>query len=304
MPKLGAVRVEIMNGDPDSSAICNGRSAIPSRATYESMCSFSVTEAGANGKSVFLETLLGMLGEYARPINSEILMAKFGESHPTGIASLFGARLVTAVEIEEGRRWAESTVKGLTGGDRISARRMREDFWTFNPTHKLWIAGNHKPDVRGTDDGIWRRFHMIPFPVSFKGRENKGLPEKLRDEFPGILNWAVHGCLVWQRQGLFPPPAVTRATEEYREEQDMLGAFIAERCERGEGFEVSRSALRRAYEPWCREYGAYPLPARQFNSALRERGFAEIKSKKWQGSQNAEQGWRGLRVASSTPLPN
>jgi P4 family phage/plasmid primase-like protien len=152
---------------------------------------------GANGKTTMTNTALEMMGDYGQQAAPDLLLAKRG-SHPTELADLFGARLVASVEVEDGRRLAESLVKQLTGGDRIKARRMREDFWEFAPTHKVFLAANHKPVVRGTDHAIWRRIKLVPFDVVIpKGEQDSRLPKKLRAELPGILAWAVHGCLEW-----------------------------------------------------------------------------------------------------------
>src|SRR5207237_1181559 len=156
-----------------------------------------------------------------------------GDAHPTERADLFGKRLVVCNETEEGRRLAEALVKDLTGGDRIRARRMREDFWEFAPTHKIILCTNHKPKIRGTDHAIRRRVRLVPFTAAIADhQEDKRLPEKLRAELPGILGWCVRGCLEWQRQGLGMPDVVKAATEGYRSEQDLLDAFIIECCVR------------------------------------------------------------------------
>lgn len=171
---------------------------------------------GANGKSTFIGTLLAMLGsDYAIKAPSDLLLAK-QDTHPTERADLFGKRLVACVEVEDGRRLAESLVKELTGGDRVRARRMREDFWEFPATHKIWLAANHKPTVRGIDLGIWRRIKLLPFTVVIPDdQQDKDLPVKLLDELPGILAWAVEGCRQWLVDGLREPACVRSATGDY-----------------------------------------------------------------------------------------
>lgn len=227
--------------------------------------------SGANGKSTFLNTLLDLLGpDYAMKAAPELLMARGGESHPTERADLFGMRLVITNEIEEGRRLSESLVKDITGGDAIRARRMRENFWQFKPTHKIIMAGNHKPIVKGNDEGIWRRIKLVPFTRSFsKAEQNRELPALLLLERSGILNWALAGCREWLDEGLTDPQAIVDATAEYRGESDVLGNFIAERCETGQAWHrVRASALYANYRKWCEEIGEREMSQKRFGSLL------------------------------------
>jgi len=176
---------------------------------------------GANGKSTFCELLLKQMGpDYSMKAPPDLLMAKRGESHPTERADLFGKRFVGCIETAAGRKMAEALVKELTGGDRVRARRMREDFWEFAPTHHVWLVSNYKPTVVGTDHGIWRRIKLIPFEVVIPDDEqDKKLSSKLEAELSGILNWAIEGCLEWQRDGMQEPEIVSEATKEYRTER-------------------------------------------------------------------------------------
>lgn len=169
---------------------------------------------GANGKTTLLNALMNVLGrDYAMQASRDLLLVKRGESHPTELAALFGKRLVVATETDDGRRLAEGAVKQLTGSDKVLARRMREDFWEFDPTHKVLLATNHKPEVRGTDHAIWRRLRLIPFDIVIPDAEqDKMLPKKLEAELKGILAAAVQGCLEWQRLGLGLPDEVKQAT--------------------------------------------------------------------------------------------
>ncbi len=235
---------------------------------------------GANGKSTFLNTLLAMLGEdYSAKAPTDLLLAK-KSAHPTELTLLWGRRLVACVEAESGRRLAEAAVKEMTGGDKITARRMREDFWSFNPSHKLWLAANHKPIVRGTDHGIWRRIKLIPFTVTIpKERQDKQLPEKLLAELPGILNWAVKGCTEWQADGLDEPEEVTGATAEYRQEQDVLGRFVEECCVVDPAAKAQATPLYQAYRAWCEANGEHALNLTNFGTELTERGFEKGKSR-------------------------
>jgi P4 family phage/plasmid primase-like protien len=214
------------------------------RAYLQRLCGYALTGVikdhimpvaygtGANGKSTILGAVLGVMGtDYAMKAPPDLLMTKHSETHPTEPADLLGKRLVVAIETEDGRRLNETMVKELTGGDRIRARRMREDFWEFEPTHKIIMATNHKPIVRGTDLGIWRRLVLVPFTVRVEGAQAiKDMPEKLKAEYSGILAWMVRGCLDWQKNGLGAPEAVASATRTYRDEQDLMGDFLADEC--------------------------------------------------------------------------
>lgn len=239
--------------------------------------------AGANGKSVFTTIVMALLGgDYAMRAAPELLMAKGNDTHPTERADLFGKRLVISNEIEAGKRLNESLVKDLTGGDNIRARRMREDFWEFRPTHKVWIVGNHKPVIRGTDNGIWRRVKLIPFARIFKPEEqDKELPAKLLRELSGILNWALSGCIEWQAEGLIDPPAVARATAEYREEQDIVAAFIEDKCVVLETAKVRAGQLYDAFRDWSEASGERAIGKNTFGEEIAKRFERRASNGKW-----------------------
>lgn len=233
---------------------------------------------GANGKTTMVETWQHVLGDYSVTANPALLMAKAGDSHPTERATLHSRRLAVCSETEEGRALAEVTLKQLTGGDSISARFMRMDEFTFSPTHKLVMSTNHRPRVRGTDNGVWRRIHLVPFNVTIPEDErDTALPEKLRAEAPGILRWLIEGCLTWQRIGLQPPAAVRAATAEYRQDEDAIAQFIADRCYvspgRSDTVRIKAGDLFHTYRKWCEETGQREVSQRSFGTALTERGF-------------------------------
>lgn len=250
--------------------------------------------SGANGKSTLMETLLAMLGDYGRHSDPELLLAKGGDTHPTGVADLMGARLVVSSEIEEGRRLAEATVKQLTGGDRIKARYMRQDFFEFTPTHKLFLHANHRPIVRGTDHAIWRRLRLVPFTVTIeRSDQDPHLAARLTNELPGILNWAIQGCRDWIAGGLTEPLAVSTATDDYRAEMDVLGAFIEDRCVAQPAAVVSSDHLYKAYSDWCDENGEFAVNVRRFGMSLTERGYERKRRKptnRWH--------WYGIGLAA------
>lgn len=237
--------------------------------------------SGANGKSTCLNAVQEVFGEYAMQAPPELLTLKHGPSHPTELAALMGARCVLSVEVEEGRRLAETLVKQLTGRDSISARYMRQDFFTFEPTHTVFMAANHKPIVKGTDGAIWRRIKLIPFEVVIPESErDPGLQEKLRGELPGILAWAVRGCLEYQRSGLGEPPAVRAATEDYRADMDILAAFIDEDCVTAPGVWIKFADLYQGYVNWCQRSGVTAESKREFGNRLTERGYSPAKGAK------------------------
>ncbi len=252
---------------------------------------------GANGKSTYIATTRAMMGDYAVTAPRGLLFRSRGERHPTELTVLFGARFVACAEIEEGRAFDEGLVKDLTGGDEISARRMAEDFWSFAPTHKLFIAGNHRPSVRGDDEGIWRRIRLIPWTVTIPPEERDPLlVDKLRDELPGILAWAVRGCLEWQASGLGEPVEVTKATADYRDESDLVGEFFRLRCVfGGKGDVETRKLLRAVYTEWCEENGFRPVDAKTFARKLRDRGVADATKRDGLKFLDA---WRGVRLLS------
>jgi putative DNA primase/helicase len=230
---------------------------------------------GGNGKSVLLGVAAGIFGDYAMTAPIDLFLASRGEQHPTGLAGLRGARLVTAIETEERRRWAESKIKALTGGDRVTARFMRQDYFEFIPQFKLVIAGNHKPGLRGVDEAIRLRMHLVPFIVTIPAEErDEQLPERLEAEWPAILGWMIRGCLEWQREGLAAPEAVLAATDAYLEAEDSLALWLGECCE-GEtlGWESS-TALWKSWKAWAETAGEYPGSQKRLSEILKDRGFA------------------------------
>ena len=271
----------IMGGDANLSNFLQRAAGYSATGSVGEECMFFLYGAGGNGKSKFLGALQHALGEYAKSVAPELLVEKKGDAgHPTEIADLFGARFTPTIETEDGKRFAESLFKLLTGGDKIKARRMREDFWQFDPTHKFWLAANHKPVIRGTDTGIWRRIHLVPFEVTIPPAErDQQLAEKLRGEAPGVLAWIVRGCMAWQRQGLTVPEKVTSATQDYRSEMDTLKPWTEECCELANGAQASARDLYASYSSWAITNGERVLSASVFGKQLNERGFGSYRAK-------------------------
>jgi putative DNA primase/helicase len=235
---------------------------------------FFLCGTGANGKSVFVNTLCGVLGDYARTASTVTFTATRNEQHPTDVASLIGARVVAATETEDGSRWAESKIKNLTGGDRISARFMRQDPFEFVPQFKLIVSGNHKPGLRSVDEAMRRRLHLIPFTRTIPPEErDPQLSEKLRAEWGGILRWMIAGCLAWQQQGLNPPEVVRGATDEYLAAEDAMGRWMEERCELARGSWTPVRALFANWQKWCEKTGEHSGSLKAFSQALQARGF-------------------------------
>jgi putative DNA primase/helicase len=229
---------------------------------------------GANGKGTFIAAVLAALGDYADAADPELLNARTFDAHPTGVADLFGLRLAVLHESDAGRRLAEGTVKRLTGGDRLKARRMREDFWHFEPSHSFCVLTNHKPVVSGQDEGIWRRLRLVPWDVVVPPDErDERLGDRLRLETDHILSWLVHGYQDWRDHGLAEPEAVTRATAAYRADSDALGRFVDQQCITGANFHVRSSELYAAWGKWCAAEGVESGTNKAFTEALQNRGF-------------------------------
>ena len=229
---------------------------------------------GRNGKSVFLDIVSEIMGTYAKSMQADSLMVKKGGSggHNEDIARLDGARMVTSSEPNEGVRLDEGLIKQLTGGDSVSASFKGGHVFDYKPKYKLWLATNHKPIIRGNDDGIWRRLPLIPFTVQIPlDKVDKNLTEKLRIELPGIFNWAVEGCLMWQREGLKPPAGIQQATMEYRKEMDVIGGFIEECCTTGPGYAIGATDLFKAYDKWAQDMNEHPFSQTQFGKKIADR---------------------------------
>ncbi|MGP0063307.1 MAG: phage/plasmid primase, P4 family [Isosphaeraceae bacterium] len=235
---------------------------------------------GDNGKSTMCGALLGMLGpDYATIAPKDFLASGGSHRHPTELAYLFGKRLVVVMEWPDGVRLNESLIKQLTGSDPITARRMNEDFWTFDPTHKLWMCANNKPVIKGTDHAIWRRPKLIPYDVKIEEQDKIiNFPALLKGEYPGILARCVRGCLDWQRHGLQVPKDVSDATDGYRKEQDSLAAFIEEECVAGLGHKVKAGVMYQKYREKLQHLGEEPISLTNFGLAMKDRGYDKKES--------------------------
>jgi putative DNA primase/helicase len=231
---------------------------------------------GQNGKSVLMGTASGILGGYGLAAPIEAFTETRTDHHPTELARMRGARLVTATETEAGRYWAESRLKELTGGERIAARFMHKDFFEYLPQFKPWISGNHRPRLRSVGKAMRRRVNMIPFTVTIPDDErDSDLADKLKDEWPGILNWMIAGCLYWQALGgLAPPEAVVRATDAYFAGEDGYSDWIADRCEVSAGFWSRSSDLFASWRDWAEKAGQPPGDNKRFREEMERLGFS------------------------------
>jgi putative DNA primase/helicase len=251
---------------------------------------FFMYGTGANGKSTFLNAITSCAGEYHRVAPIETFTASRNERHPTELAGLRGARMVTAVETEEGRRWDESKIKALTGGDTISARFMKQDFFDFTPQFKLIIAGNHKPGLRSVDEAIRRRLNLIPFTVTIPPEErDPELGDKLKAELPGILAWMIDGCVSWQQGGLKPPQIVTDATDAYLEAEDGVSAWLEECCQRDPNSFATNTNLFTSWSEWATKNGEYVGTTKKLSSTLESRKFEPFR-------KTSARGFLGLRI--------
>jgi putative DNA primase/helicase len=255
---------------------------------------------GANGKSTFLHAAKMILGDYGQSVPLDtFLVNKHVDTARPDLARLRGSRLVAAVESDSGRRFAEGLVKMLTGGDTIVARRLYREHFEFTPTFKVVIATNHRPVIRGTDDAIWRRIRLVPFTVTIPPEErDRELPDKLQAEREGILTWAVRGCLDWQRDGLGIPEEVRAATDQYRDDMDLLGGFITEHCIVGPDQRATAAELYERYIAWAHKAGERIASQKAFGLALAERGYQQARCGKYRVRT-----WLGIGPQSQESIP-
>lgn len=273
----------IMGGDKELISFLQRAAGYALTGDTSEQCMFILYGTGANGKTTFLQALSDAMGDYARQTPTDTLLVKRGDTIPNDVARLKGARLVTAAEADEGRRLAESLVKQMTGGDKLSARFLHGEFFDFAPTFKIFLATNHKPTIKGTDHAIWRRIRLIPFAVEIPEEEqDRELADKLREELTGILAWAVRGCYDWQENGLGMPAEVKNATAAYRDEMDVVGEFMSE-CTyepkpgtdptEAAGVTVKANDLYKEYQEWCEDAGERAVTRTSFGRKLTERGY-------------------------------
>lgn len=242
--------------------------------SVDEQCLFILNGRGRNGKSVFSNVVSDVAGNYAKQMNVQTIVAKKNQSGSANsdIARLEGARIVTSSELNEGDRFDESLVKQLTGGDKILARFLYGSEFEYKPKFKIWMATNHLPIIRGTDDGIWRRIKIIPFNIQIpKEKVDKKLEYKLKAEYTGILNWIVQGAIMWQQEGLEDPEAVAKVIETYRAEMDPLDAFLEECCTTGQNYSIKAREMYDAYHEWAKESEEYKMSMTKFGREMRKK---------------------------------
>ncbi|MEQ8857751.1 MAG: phage/plasmid primase, P4 family [Pseudomonadales bacterium] len=285
---------QVAGGDADYVAFLQRVAGYAATGSIREHALFFLYGSGANGKGTFLNTLQKVLGDYATVSSMETFTESKVDRHTTELAMLRGARLVLAQETEEGRAWAESRIKALTGGDPVTARYMRQDNFTFYPKFKLLIAGNHKPRLRNVDEAMRRRLHLLPFVVTFRG-ENRDpdLADKLLAEGPGIMRWIVEGALAYQAEGLNPPEVVTNATADYFAGENMLQEWLAERCDLGPDYWEPSSRLFESWKHFAERANEKTGTKKTLGERLEAAGF--------RGGNTASRGgrhWQGLRLKS------
>jgi putative DNA primase/helicase len=294
-PVWDAFLARVTDNQPELSAYLQRVAGYSLTGSTQEHALFFLYGVGANGKTTFINAITACAGDYHRTAPIETFTASSVDRHPTDLAGLRGARLVTAIETEEGRRWAESRIKSLTGGDKISARFMRQDFFEYTPQFKLIIAGNHKPGLKSVDEAIRRRFNLIPFTVTILPDErDEALPEKLKSELPGIMQWMIDGCVDWQERSLAPSEVVTRATAAYLEAEDALAAWIEESGQRDPNAWEKSSDLFASWAAWATKAGEYVGPMKRFLGVFETKGFAYERRKDGRG-------YRGLRLSQRYP---
>ncbi len=294
-PKFEKFILEVCNGDLELVHFIQRAIGYTLTGSVDEQCAFFCYGTGANGKSTLLGILYYIFGDYAVNLPFSGLEIAGRGSIPNDIVMLVGRRFATAIETHEGVRLNEARIKAITGGDPITARHLYQENFTFNPTHKLWLAFNHKPVIADESEGMWRRVRLIPFTRNFSGsqRDNR-LLEKLKAEAPGVLAWAVRGSLLWQKKGLGQPQAVTTATAAYRAESDHLEHFISDCCEVEPNASVTSAALWERYQRWTAANSETSLKQAALGERLKQRGLKDERF-----GHVGTRGWRGIRLVDT-----
>lgn len=295
-PRWDRFLLEIMQDDEELVAYLQRAVGYSLTGDMTEHAMFIMWGDGANGKSTFLRVLEEILGPYAAKAESSAFLRRQRSGPRNDIASLVGARLIMATESGEKDWLNEALIKEWTGGDSMTARRLHQEFFTFQPTGKLWLASNYRPRIRGADTGIWRRVRLLPFQAHIPPEQrDPHLLAKLRAEAPGVLAWAVRGCVDWRRLGrLGMPAALRRATVTYRDDMDHISLFVRERLEEREGGSVGAQELFAAYREWCAANAYEEGSQKVLGGHLTRRGFERVKS-------HGVYEWRGIELRGAAP---
>jgi putative DNA primase/helicase len=270
---------EIMNFKPDLINFLQTAAGWALSGNIEEQTMFILYGSGANGKTTFLNTVMHLLGDYSIATPTESFMKKNGDQNTNDIARLRGTRFVTTTEAEQGRRLSEPLIKKITGNDQMTARFLYGEYFNFTPTFKIFMATNHKPVIKGTDHGIWRRIKLIPFTTTIpEEKQDKNLEQKLKQEASGILNWLLEGTARWRCEGLKVPADILNATDEYRGEMDVIGNFLKERCVQKKEASIRIRELYKAYSDWCDDNKEHAVSERFFTMRLKEMGFEQCRT--------------------------
>lgn len=282
--------VDITGGDPELAAYLQRVAGYCLTGSAEEHAFFFLYGHGANGKSVFVNAIAAALGDYVKAAPFATFAAAKYAGHPTDLAGLAGARLVSVAETERDRTWAESRLKEITGGDMIAARFMRGDFFEYRPTYKLLIVGNYRPRLTGLGEAMRRRLHLIPFDVTIpEEKRDPQLPHRLKQELGGILAWMIEGCAAWRENGLDPPEKVLAASAAYFSDEDVVGEWLDAHCELGPDLREETAKLYRSWSAFA-EAAGYPAGSqRTLAEELAARGFT-----KWRTGR--ARGWSGLAL--------
>jgi putative DNA primase/helicase len=294
-PLWTAFLARVLAGDHELQAFLQRYIGYCLTGVTDEHCFAFLYGTGANGKSTFIKTIAAVFGDYCTNASMDTFLASNTPQHPTDLAKLHGARLVTAQETQKGRRWDEVKIKSLTGGDKVSARFMRADFFDYVPIFKLLFGANNRPRLGHVDEAMRRRLLLVPFTVRIPEVErDKDLPRKLEVERPAILRWMIDGCLMWQSTGLAPPPRVLDATREYFDSQDTIGEWLDECTEdRGEHSFTRASVLFTSWKLWCEERNHRPGSIKSFSETLSDRGLV------YRRERTGHRGFAGIELKAS-----
>lgn len=287
-PIWKAFLLQIMAGNADMVDFLQRAAGYCLTGDTSEQCMFVAYGTGGNGKGVFLNTLKAIIGTYAQGVQVETFVDRKKGGIPNDLAALAGARFVLCSEPDEGAPLAEGLIKTVTGQDTVTARFLNREFFDFIPQFKLWMMTNHKPPIKGTDKGIWRRLRLVPFTVSIpKAEQDRELANKLKAEYPAILAWMIDGLKEWRRIGLSPPAAVIEASEQYRQEMDTFAEFLDDRCSVTSIGTAQNGDVYASYTEWAKDNGLRPRSHMWMTSELKKRGFVQREGRKhgriWEG---------------------